>query len=144
MLGQDRHLVDTPAGADNPLQKAAIRAADLCLLPARPSVADLEASHPTIRTFQKYEKPFAFVLNQTGARYQSGNAEALSRLGVLALPCIVLRNAHQQALAAGLGVAEYDPAGKAAAEIRELWAWTQQKLEPASVENTEPRIAIAG
>src|SRR2546430_17072662 len=55
-------IIDTPAGAGNSLQAAAIRAADLCLLPARPSVADVEASHPTIRTLQRFGKPFAFVL----------------------------------------------------------------------------------
>jgi chromosome partitioning protein len=39
-----------------------------------------------------------------------------------------MRNDHQDALAAGLGVSEYAPAGKSAAEMRELWQWTEAKL----------------
>jgi chromosome partitioning protein len=49
-------------------------------------------------------------------------------MGVLALPYVVQRNDHQDALGAGLGVTEFDPRGKAAQEIRELWLWTIGKL----------------
>jgi chromosome partitioning protein len=141
--GRTLAIVDTPAGADNALTAAAMRAADLCLLPTRPSVADIEASHATVRLLRSFEKPFAFVLNQTAARYQAGEAEPLNRHGVLALPCIVLRNDHQHAVAAGLGVTEFAPNGKAAQEIRSLWAWARQKLESAAVQN-QRRTAAAG
>ena len=52
----------------------------------------------------------------------------MSEAGVLALPYIVLRNDHMDALAAGLAVSEFAPDGIAAAEIRALWAWSKQKL----------------
>jgi chromosome partitioning protein len=35
----------------------------------------------------------------------------------------------------GLGVTEYDPEGKAAAEIKELWNWIVRKMEKVSHES---------
>lgn len=40
----------------------------------------------------------------------------------------MMRNDHQDALAAGLGVSEFDPSGKSAQEIKSLWRWTAGKL----------------
>lgn len=142
--GETLAIIDTAAGADNAVTTAGIRAGDLCLLPMRPSVADIEASHPTIRVLRKFDKPFAFVLNQTAARFQAGEAEPLTKLGVLALPCIVLRNDHQNAIAAGLGVSEFAPNGKAAREIRELWSWAKQKLDGRSDQDDPVRLTAAG
>ena len=122
-------IIDTAAGA-NAASTSAIYAADLCLIPARPSPADIEAALPTLATIRKLDKPFAFVLCQTPARsYRlSEAATALNAMGVLALPYIVQRNDHQDALGSGLSVTEFDPRGKAAQEIRELWVWTVGKL----------------
>jgi chromosome partitioning protein len=80
-------IVDTP-GTDNVSATAAIRVADLCLIPARPSPADIEAALPTLRVARSLSKNFAFVLNQTPARSfrLSEAALALNRMGVLALP----------------------------------------------------------
>jgi hypothetical protein len=47
---------------------------------------------------------------------------------VLALPAIVLRNDHQDALGVGLGVTEFAPCGKSAEEIRGLWQWVWARL----------------
>jgi len=123
-------VIDTPA-TDNDLTLSAIGAADLCLIPARPSPADIEAALPTLRTVRKLGKPFAFVLNQTpprGGRVGEA-AMALHAAGALALPYVVQRIDHQDALGAGFGVTEFAPDSKAAAEIRELWRWVWQTLE---------------
>ena len=85
-------IIDTAAGTDSVLTAAAIRAAEFCLLPSRPCVADIEASHATVRVLQRWAKPFAFVLNQAAPRYNIQEADPLHRLGVLALPLIVLRS----------------------------------------------------
>jgi chromosome partitioning protein len=45
-----------------------------------------------------------------------------------------MRNDHQDALAAGLSVGEYDPQGKSAEEIRNLWRWTETRLNCDVVE----------
>ncbi len=50
-------------------------------------------------------------------------------LGMVAPGPIVSRNTHQDAYGAGLGVTEFEPGGKAAQEIRELWGWLESRLE---------------
>lgn len=129
-------IVDTP-GTDNVSATAAIRVADLCLIPARPSPADIEAAHPTLHAARRLGKSFAFVLNQTPARSfrLSEAAGALNRMGVLALPFIVQRMDHQDALGAGLGLTEFNPGGKAAEEMRALWIWIKERL--ASGQNND-------
>ncbi len=137
-------IIDT-APTDNNLSTSAFKAADLCLIPARPSPADIEAALPTLNTIRKLDKPFAFVLNQTPARSfrLSEAALALNSVGALALPYIVQRNDHQDALGAGLGVTEFAPGGKAAAEIRDLWLWIWQKLMAEACNHDQTPIKAA-
>lgn len=147
LLAADRYslaIIDTP-GTDNVSATAAIGVADLCLIPARPSPADIEAAHPTLHAARKLGKNFAFVLNQTPARSfrLSEAAQALSSIGVLALPYIVQRMDHQDALGAGLGVSEFNPEGKAAEEIRALWNWIKAKLDSGANTHGQNPIAAA-
>lgn len=123
-------IIDTP-GTDTPLVTAAIRAADLCLIPTRPTPADLEATQPTLEAIQATRRKFAFVLNQTPVRSTrlSEAAAGLQVLGVLATPPIAQRNDHQDALGQGQGVTEFNPTGKAAEEVRDLWRWVHRKLK---------------
>lgn len=122
-------LIDTP-GRDEPSIASAIRVSDLCIIPCRPSPADMKATPPTVETIKRLNKPAAFVLNQTPPRsYRIREAEqGLSVLGMVAPVHIVLRNSYQDAQGAGLGVTEYEANGKAAQEIRELWSWISKKL----------------
>ena len=80
-------VIDTPA-TNNDLNGKAIGIADLCLIPARPSPADIEAALPTLGTVRKLGKPFAFVLNQTPPRgcRLSEAAAALNTAGCLHCP----------------------------------------------------------
>ena len=134
-------IVDTPSGV-SAASTAAVRHSDLCMIPARPSIADIEASALTLSVVRAWKKPFAFVLNQTpirGNRIGSAAATLSDDAGfdladVVAKPFIVMRNDHQDALAAGLSVGEYDPDGKSAEEIRSLWRWTETRLNCAIVE----------
>jgi chromosome partitioning protein len=127
-------VIDT-AATSNDLSASAIAAADFCLIPARPSPADIEAALPTLRTVRKLGKPFAFVLNQAAPRgCRIGEAAlALNAAGALALPFIVQRNDHQDALGSGFGVTEFAPDGMGAGEIRSLWQWVwrMMSIEPA-------------
>jgi chromosome partitioning protein len=138
-------IIDTPA-TDNALSATGIAAADLCLIPARPSPADIEAAVPTLGALRRLDKRFAFVLAQTPARSSrtSEAASALHAAGVLALPYIVQRNDHQDALGVGLGVTEYDPHGKAAEEIRDLWRWVWTSLTKESIDHGPTAIKATG
>ena len=122
-------IIDT-AATNNGLAMRAIARADLCLIPVRPSPADIEAAIPTLIAIRRLNRRFAFVLNQTPPRgcRLSEAATSLNSLGVLALPYIGQRNDHQDALGAGLGVTEFAQAGRASEEIRELWRWVFNKL----------------
>src|SRR5690349_21668184 len=66
-------IIDTASGT-SAATTAAIRHADYCIIPARPSVADIEASAATLATVRAWQKPFAFVLNQTPMRGHRINA----------------------------------------------------------------------
>lgn len=137
--GTDLVIIDTSAGM-NATTRIAILCADLCLLPTRPSIADLESTVLTLRVVRAARRPFAFILNQAPIRGERSNlaARALSHeaqhdlAGLVALPFIATRNDHQDALAAGLTAVEYAPEGKAADEIRQLWEWIESRLKGRS------------
>jgi chromosome partitioning protein len=135
-------IIDT-AGGVSAATTAAVRHGDLCMIPARPSIADIEATRSTISLARAWKKPFAYILNQAPIRGQRidnaatllGDEASLELAGVLAKPFIVMRNDHQDALAAGLAVVEYAPTAKSSAEIRDLWQWIEAKLSGREITN---------
>jgi chromosome partitioning protein len=126
----DYVFIDTP-GVDSPGTLSAIRAADLCIIPCRPTPADLRAFKPTLAAIYRLEKRFAFVLNQTPPRsYRVRDAaDGLAVLGVLPDVNVVMRNDHQDAIGMGQGVTEFNPKGQAAKEIRQLWSWIEKRTQ---------------
>ena len=81
---------------------------------------------------------------ERGHRRIAEAAIALNSAGLLALPYIVQRNDHQDALGSGAGVTEYLPDGKAAAEIRDLWRWVWTKLTEESIAHERTAVKAAG
>jgi hypothetical protein len=96
-VAPDLVVIDTP-GIDSPAANAAMRVADLCLIPCRPTATDLRGCLPTVQSMMRLGKPFAFVLGgfeaalreigcpisqipRRGAR--AGDECASSRLGAL-------------------------------------------------------------
>jgi chromosome partitioning protein len=141
-------IVDT-AGGETAATNSAIRYSDFCLIPTRPSIADIEATAATLRVIRAWHKPFAYVLNQTpiraaarlaGAENALGDEAALDAAEILAKPFIVMRNDHQDALSAGLAVCEHAPGGKSAEEMRALWQWVESRLGNAVAAPEEPII----
>ncbi|MET4798972.1 ParA family protein [Bradyrhizobium sp. LB11.1] len=128
-------IVDTAAGL-SAVTTAAIRYSDLCLIPARPSVADIEATVSTLSVARAWKRPYSFVLNQTPIRGQRidnaantlAEEAALDLTEVLARPLIGMRNDHQDSLASGLAVSEFAPSGKSTEEVRGLWQWIETRL----------------
>jgi chromosome partitioning protein len=128
--GIDFAFIDTP-GIDSPGTALAIRLSDLCLIPCRPSPADLRGMAPTLAAIHRLERDFAFVLNQTPPKSYRvrDTAEGLKVLGMLAEVNLVMRNDHQDAIGAGRGVTEVNPEGAAADEMRRLWVWIDQRTK---------------
>ena len=133
-------IIDTPP-RDAPLAIATIKMADFCVIPCRPTPADAEATPPTVEAVKRMEKAAAFVLTQTPPRsFRIREAErGLGMFCPVAPVYIVSRTAYQDAQGLGLGVMEYEPDGKAAGEIADLWQWITKKVEKVNYAGKKAR-----
>ena len=137
-------ILDTP-GAEGAASSAAMRAADLNIVPSRPSLFDLRASARTCAALEAIEAEFVFVLNQCPpaeqtARVQDG-VEALEEMGGLISPLILARIDYQEAARHGWGVTELNPHGPAAHEMRGLWQSINHRLAHIEVERLASEAA---
>jgi chromosome partitioning protein len=124
-------IIDTP-GTESPIAQAAMKAADLCLIPARPNVFDLWASESTRKMVRELRKEYAFLLNQCppvqqSARVEEG-AKALEAMGGVVTPFISARVDFQEAARHGYGVTELNPWGAASEEVQKLWGSLKRRL----------------
>ncbi|MTV32223.1 AAA family ATPase [Rhodoblastus acidophilus] len=129
-LGVTLAIIDTPAG-DSALAEEAIAEAQLCLVPARPNIFDVAASQGTLQKLK--HRDYSFVLNQCPPQRQAPRIQqginALADMGVLLTPLVAARADYQEAARRGLGVTEFAASGAAAAEMRELWRSTRDRLD---------------
>ena len=126
----DLFVIDT-AGVAGTGAILAAKAADLTIVPVRPTLTDLDAMRPTVEALRRIEAPFAFVVSQvpTGALDRAREAaRALVPIGRVAPAFTASRVAYADALAEGTGVTESDPRGRAAEEIGKLWEWVDAEL----------------
>lgn len=137
----DLVIIDTPA-TDCPAGEAAIACADLCIIPARPTIFDIWSTEATRGKIKSAGKDYAFVLTQCSPMPESqrvrDGASALESLGGLLQPFICTRVDYQEAAREGLGVTEIAPDGKAAEEVRQLWTSVKRrfaKLKPTATNN---------
>ena len=107
---------------------AAVEAADLVLIPCRPSAFDLAAIKTTASLVKMRGKP-AFVIftagSPTAPRMYDEAAQLVQDYGLDACPHhIADRAAFRHAAAEGKTAMEIEPSGKAADEVRQLYKWT--------------------
>jgi chromosome partitioning protein len=125
-------ILDT-AGSDIAAARFVTEAADICLLPTRPTRLDVAATAATFRAVFLAKRKAAFVLNQCPPTFRSSRtsdaAKDLTGLGVLAEPMLSMRMDFQDAMAGGLGVTEYAGKSRAAQEVEALWSWTRAQFE---------------
>jgi chromosome partitioning protein len=131
-LGADLAVIDTPPHADAMARQAA-RLADLLLIPCRPRAFDLAAIEATAELVRSSRKPAFVVFNAGPPRAPHIYREAANLIGGefgLEIAPVVLpeRAAFHHSAAAGLTAPEHDAQGKAAEEIRALWAWARGQL----------------
>lgn len=123
-------LIDT-APHDSASMAAAMRVADLVLIPARPSALDLHAVAATLKMVQTIRKPAFVVLSQCPPKRGFGDptavTEARSVIASLGGKCapvaISSRVIASQSIIAGQAVQEIEPGGAAAQEFAALWQW---------------------
>jgi len=119
-------VIDTPPHADSAASRA-VEVADLVLIPCRPSAFDLAAIKTTVSLVRLFDKP-AFVVFTAGPpiapRMYEEVVELVQGFGIEPCPYILPdRAAYRHASAAGASVLEFEPQGKAAAEITALYMW---------------------
>ena len=124
-------IVDTPV-LESPRSLAAIKAADLSIVPARPATFDIWAAEVTGRKLKLSGKEFIFLLNQCPPARQLAQQSiaALEAVGALLRPHIRARADFLEAARTGKGVTEVDPKGAAAQEMRDLWMELSRRLRP--------------
>jgi len=124
----DLCIIDTPPAAPGWLSEA-LNAADLVLIPVKPSPDDLRAVGATIAAVNAANVPFAFALSQTPrARITEEAARVLAQHGRVAPVNIAQRVAYAETGATGQGVSETTD-DKAAAEIASVWSYVKGLLD---------------
>lgn len=127
-------VIDTP-GAEGAAASAAMSAAQLCVIPSRPTAFDLWASANTRQALKARKGDYVFVLNQCPPAQQSERiaegVQALEAMGGLLSPLLQARVDYQDAARLGWGVSELNPHGAAAGEMRALWSSLKRRLAKA-------------
>lgn len=124
-------IIDTPAGL-SAVSEAAIQAADLTIIPVRPTAFDLWSGEATWRHISALGRDGVFVLNQCPimqtSRRLHDTVSALEVMGGLLRPIITTRVDYQDAILRGLGPTEIDADGPAAREVWHLWRSLQRRF----------------
>ena len=135
--GVDLVVVDTRPSVERDTAAVA-RLADFCLIPSRPSILDLRAIGATVDVVKATRRQAGIVINARppGRGFGEGGLVTEARKGLesyglsIAPVAVTQRAALAYALIDGRAVTEFEPAGKAAGELRQLWRWTEKKLWP--------------
>jgi chromosome partitioning protein len=130
--GVDLVLIDTPARSEQSALAAA-KVADLVLIPCRPQAYDLETVPNTLEIVKLAGgKPALAVLNAIqaqGTRHEQAKA-FLARHELPVCPFMIgTRAAFGDAGALGQAPLEYEPSGKAAQEMREVYKYTMSVID---------------
>jgi chromosome partitioning protein len=133
-------VIDTPPHADAAASKA-VEAADMVLIPCRPSAFDLAAIRTTGQLVKLHGKPAALVFTAGPARAPKIYADAtalVESFGINVCPHhIADRAAFRHASAAGQSVFEFEPNGRAAAEIEQIHMWLCEQLNMSTSPQAE-------
>lgn len=128
--GAELIFIDT-AAFEQKILNASIQVANLILIPCRPTAQDVQYLTATTDIVAAHRKPAAVVLNQVEPRLpETEQARSLiNKLGLALSPMHLSKAvAYQRAIAAGLGVTEFEPAGKASQEVLNLLDWISRLM----------------
>ena len=135
--GIDLAIIDTPARIEQAAAEAA-KIASLILIPCKPSILDLETVRTTVELVQGRSRAVPVVILNAvpaqGTRHEQA-AEAITAMGLEVCPAqIGQRVAFEYAAQAGQTVTEYEPEGRAASEIRQLYEYVCRRVELSTKE----------
>lgn len=139
-------IIDTPPAAGSQAFTAA-QAADLVLIPCRPSLVDLDAIRRTAQLVKSAGITAYVVFNAAppGATTLLEDARAIVEATGLAVAPVILRerSAYRGAWPMGKGVTETEPNGKAAGEIWALKKWVFEQLQMCTPAKVQKKKAAA-
>jgi chromosome partitioning protein len=132
-LAVDVLLIDTPPSVGD-IVDAAVRLADLVVIPVRPSPDDLRAVGSTVKLCRRHRRPMVFVISQTKPRVRlTGQAIiALSQHGTVAPVMIADRTVYAASGTDGRTAPGVEPNGDAAREIASTWAYLVARMKEAA------------
>jgi chromosome partitioning protein len=123
-------IVDT-APHSAPAASQVVQQVEFVLIPCRPTAFDLTAASSSAEIAKAARRRAAFVLNSCPVRAPevADARTVLTSYGFPVAPVeIGQRQAFARAVASGQAVTEFDPHGKAAAEITDLWKWIAKQV----------------
>jgi chromosome partitioning protein len=139
-------IIDTPPAA-GPQAFTAAQAADLVLVPCRPSLVDLDAIRRTAQLIKSAGITAYVIFNAAppGATTLLEDARAIVEETGLAVSPVILRerSAYRGAWPMGKGVTETEPQGKAAGEIAVLKKWVFEQLQICTPAKVQKKKAVA-
>lgn len=128
--GADLIILDCPP-VHRDIADAALSAADMVLIPTRAEALDIRAMTQTVRLVQQMGKRPTVILTfcpPTGAEIEQAR-QIVGQLGADIAPVeIHLRKAFSRGQQDGMAAQEYEPSGKAAAEIQRLYDYSRIAL----------------
>lgn len=127
--GADLVILDCPP-VHRDIAHDAASAADFVLVPTKPEYYDILAMQQTVQAVQQIGKPVAVVLTMcapVGTEIEEARP-AILKQGALFAPVTYQRKAYGRSNMMGLAPQEFEPSGKAADEVRELYTYTHQQL----------------
>lgn len=124
----DLCIIDTP-GDKSINATSGIEAADLVIIPSKPTGPDLSAIGRTILMVKEQEKSFLFVITQTISRTSSAlqAASVLSEYGPVAPSSIANRISYSNAMGSGISAADIDK--NAQEELSNIWNYVAEKIK---------------
>jgi chromosome partitioning protein len=128
-------VIDTPPHADQSALHA-MRAANLVLVPVRPSALDLDSIQATLDLAEIARCPVLGVVNHAphnGSTAEEARSVMVKRGVQVAQQVIRQRVALHHGIAAGMVAQEYEPDGKAAVEVAALFQEIATQLGIASL-----------
>jgi chromosome partitioning protein len=138
----DLAIIDTPPAA-GPQAFTAAQAADLVLIPCRPSLVDLDAIRRTAQLIKSAGVPAFVIFNAAphSATTLLEDARAIVEGAGLASSPVVLRerSVYRASWPLGKTVVEVEPKSKASQEIIQLKDWILSQLQVCTPEEVQKR-----